>query len=386
MLVTAALEWPRQRSGTAAVRLALPPGASISSLAASEPIRAHMSGPSPLQYAPQASLLHIAPATAGAWSDASAISIRLRYMVSALDKNSGRTTEWEVNRISPAWAELGLYTPWFPLAVDLRKFTYVARVEVAGDYDVSGSGEITRTGSGWELRSRVPDLDCVILAAPVLHRLAGHVAEVVYAEAEHASTAETALADCEWLWRFFNAWLGAPADGHAPCLIIAPRSRGGGYARRGLVVVTPASLANQGQGLRYLGHEMAHLWWHAADTTTWEDWLNESFAEYCAVVAVRERLGDAAAAALLAAKRDAVATSLPPIRGLARTDRSAHSVLYDKGSLLLTDLAALVGSEKMTAILRAAHASIRTTADFLDLVGEVADRNAMRWLATQLER
>jgi len=45
--------------------------------------------------------------------------------------------------------------------------------------------------------------------------------------------------------------------------------------------------------------EFSHLWWSNAPTDTWEDWLNEGFAEYGAPRAVRQRIGKAAFQSLI---------------------------------------------------------------------------------------
>ncbi|MDT8401169.1 MAG: hypothetical protein RQ743_05700 [Bacteroidales bacterium] len=42
---------------------------------------------------------------------------------------------------------------------------------------------------------------------------------------------------------------------------------------------------------RYPAHEISRLWWLRADANTWEDWLNEGFAEYTALVVLRELYG-----------------------------------------------------------------------------------------------
>jgi hypothetical protein len=37
-----------------------------------------------------------------------------------------------------------------------------------------------------------------------------------------------------------------------------------------------------------LTHEVAHFWWSGAPSVTWENWLNEAFAEYSALMYVRK--------------------------------------------------------------------------------------------------
>jgi hypothetical protein len=55
-------------------------------------------------------------------------------------------------------------------------------------------------------------------------------------------------------------------------IIQSPREKGGGYARRGLIVLGGLNDRQyvdlrEAYG-RYLGHEIAHLWWWKAETSS----------------------------------------------------------------------------------------------------------------------
>lgn len=167
-------------------------------------------------------------------------------------------------------------------------------------------------------------------------------------------------------------------------MVIAPRTKGGGYARRNIVVLTPDGLENPSVAFRWIAHELAHLWWQRADATCWEDWLNESFAEFSSVVAVRRRFGESQADDLLNA-RQAKLQGLPPIVGLPREHEQAHAVLYAKGCVLLHRLEQAIGREAMMRLLRRMNdLKVYTTEGFLESLAatggeEVAGRFA-GWL------
>jgi aminopeptidase N len=151
------------------------------------------------------------------------------------------------------------------------------------------------------------------------------------------------------------------------------------------VVLTPDGLEDPVRAFRWIAHELAHLWWCRADVRTWEDWLNESLAEYSALLAVRERFGDAAADGLLARKQ-ADMPGLPPVRGLPRDHEQAHAVLYGKGCVLLHELAESVGTETFGRLLRqATETALSSTDEFLELLASLAGREAAGRFGRSLE-
>jgi len=382
-LVAATIDWPLQPCDRRHLTLALHSSAAIETLRGDLPMRWTVAAPSPVQFAPDAVQLAIEP-DAGEWWSAASVRLTMRYSITAQPDSAGYLTAWQVNRISPEWTELGLYTPWFPLAADLREFTYRVRVTSDDGGRCLSAGAMRPIPDGWQVQSLQPDRDCVLISAPDLRIIDGACADVIYASDDHRPLAELALADCEWLLVDYATRFGSLTDTTKLRLVIAPRSKGGGYARHGLVVVTPDGLGDRNLALRWLAHETAHLWWRNADTTTWEDWLNESFAEYCAVTALRRRLGEAIAGALLAAKHERI-VGLPPIRGLARNDAHAQPVLYDKGCLVLTGLAGRIGDRAMAELLRRAwQEQVRSTDALLSLLDQIAGKAASEWLSSQL--
>lgn len=64
---------------------------------------------------------------------------------------------------------------------------------------------------------------------------------------------------------------------------------GGGYFRNELVVIGKAYIAEDKDEIRdgtisFLGHELGHNWFAGANTSSWEDWLNETGAEWAALL------------------------------------------------------------------------------------------------------
>lgn len=72
------------------------------------------------------------------------------------------------------------------------------------------------------------------------------------------------------------------------------------YSRKGLVVMDYMDSPDSGNSdwitddslAHLLAHEMAHNWFSGADTNTWEDWLNETGAEWAAMLYMLNSGGD----------------------------------------------------------------------------------------------
>ncbi|MFO8059674.1 MAG: hypothetical protein R6U70_03330, partial [Bacillota bacterium] len=226
---------------------------------------------------------------------------------------SGRigVTEWRSNRITAEWVELGLYSPWFPLMMegpDPLPLDYDLEVTVEGGYQLAGAVE--RTARGWRLVSERTGQDALLLAAPEFHRLSrtdGNVAvEVQLTRRDDLAAAGELAQGAVELLGFYRDWFHDDG-GREVTAVIAPRRIGGGYVRGPLMVLSVDVL--EGMQTRELGifkwlaHEIAHLWWNRAPSGSWEDWLNESIAEYCALRAVAAHHSEEGFVKLMSEKR-----------------------------------------------------------------------------------
>jgi aminopeptidase N len=138
--------------------------------------------------------------------------------------------------------------------------------------------------------------------------------------------------------------------------------------------------------LRYLAHEAAHMWWRRAPATTWEDWLNESFAEYSALLTIRDVVGEDEFQARIALKREQ-SEGTHPIWGLDRNDHSSDErsreirrTLYNKGPTLLDELAERVGRERfLTWCRELVRRDVDSTVELLDGLAEQEGEATSLW-------
>lgn len=316
---------------------------------------------------------------------------------------SGSLTDWPVespNVVTPEWVEMGLYLPWFPVQYDRgpSDLTFTLKVTAPAGYQVASFGRPAFQDGAWFFNWPHPTNDIVVAAGPTLESLEfsstpNHVIlnASTFSQATAAHLGEDLLGSLER----FAGWFG-PTRPSDFTLIESPRALGGGYARRGLVVLgglTDQDYTAQREAyLRYLAHEAAHAWWWQAPARTWEDWLNESFAEYAALMAVRERFGTETFERFLERKRER-AKETGPLWEFNRAggetiekQTAVERMLYDKGPLLLHELDERLGNTRFLELCRAMlWSGVTTTAHFLDLLEEVEDAPTRGWMEGRLK-
>jgi aminopeptidase N len=99
--------------------------------------------------------------------------------------------------------------------------------------------------------------------------------------------------------------------------------------------------------LKGSAHESGHFWWNFGAGQG--DWINESFAEYFALLAVKEINGDQAFASELVRCREAVKElpdDAPAISEVPfNNDGNGYTIRYQKGALMLDHLRQVLGDE-----------------------------------------
>lgn len=280
-------------------------------------------------------------------------------------------------RISPQWTEIGLYHPWFPFSMDqIKLFTYDLRIEAGPGYEAFGFGKVSQEQDYTIIQSSAPTTDIVVGLSEDIHLYTsahGSSRISVYHQSLSERLVKDISADILHILDRYNTWFGKN-EMHVT-LIESPRETGGGYARNGGLVLTgldSESYHRDPEGFaRYSGHELAHLWWFKADPASWQDWLNESFAEYSALLLLRTSYGNKAFEKRIADKQ-AIMAGTPPVWGFNRAEadhRVIEKVLYNKGPVLLYELEKEIGYEPFLALCRAMIVNdIKTTSALLMLI------------------
>jgi len=370
--------------GDKKIQLLVNRGLVITGVHASVPILGfhhQKSGPGPYQYAPQATELNIPLA-----KPASGAPVQLRIVV----EGKVEPDQWGVIQVSPRWVELeAVYSGWFPFSPGRGRFDLILRVHAPEGWIVAGTGAPQLEKNTWTAKKENVG-DVVVLASPRLKKMPVGKGLALWHVDLPSGIPELIISDTERVRKILSQWFGPVSDGHVD-LVFPPRKDGGGFARPGLVLmVYDAGFYNQDKAtplfIRYLAHEVSHLWWLQAPTTSWQDWLNESFAEFTALMILRKQFGERAFLDKIQAYRQASART-PPIKGIPRNHKLAFKALYRKGPVILADLEASIGRKAFMAFLRALiEQKTKNTAECLEILEKTVSTSARRQLESALSQ
>ena len=285
------------------------------------------------------------------------------------------------------WIEMGYYAAWYPVHEGSRNFISEVRISINKDYKINGSGLVTRMNNYWQMDQPWETFDILIVASKDLKTKKmeqGNIrVETAYATFPETDIDSLIITFSDVL-EFFTTRFGGQSGEVYLKFIIDPTEGLGAYGRKNLIRIKASKFSNYFK--RGIAHELSHSWWQKADKKTWQDWLNESFAEYSMLLYMRERIGrDLYNETIETYKKDA--RKMPPIWGIERTSKDAYTTLYEKGSLLLIALEQKLGKEQMSAFLRLIiDKSINNTADYLKILEESSSKEIKDWFEDQLKK
>ena len=296
------------------------------------------------------------------------------------------------NTVSSNWVEMGLYYPWFPYSESIKHFTYKLNIHIDSSYTTFGLGKSYAQNATQIMECTFPTNDMVLCASKDVITESwkkGKNRLNLYYHTLHDSMVGKLQSDLSAIVSQLSNYFGE--EDRTLNVILSKRERGGGYGRIGGMFLGGFKTekyytSNEGYH-RYFAHEISHMWWHKADANTWEDWLNEGFAEYTALMVVRDLFGDASFAKRIQAKQEAIANT-PPIWGFARSDnstkeamRNAELLLYSKGPVLLYELENKIGRKPFLSFCNQLISNkMDNTKDFLSLLSSTVGEETSKWM------
>ena len=308
-------------------------------------------------------------------------------------KYSGRITEWNewsASVIGEEWTEMGLYFPWYPYNPGYTPFTYDVEVVHSGEYRTFMMGNETKDDYYAIYRTASPTNDMVLCMSKNLkikrkemHRNSFKLAYTSLSE----ELTDTLVSDIEALLDLFNSWF--PPGNNQVCIAESMRETGGGYARIGGIYLPGFTEADYYESRksysRYLAHEVSHLWWYRANTNTWEDWLNEGFAEYSALMVLRELYGQEYFEEWIS-RKELSSSGKDPVWHYDRNGKDAHAVLYDKAPLLLYELEGRIGPDSLKQLMwDMLVKKVSNTDEFLAILEALEGEITAEWFLGKLK-
>lgn len=291
----------------------------------------------------------------------------------------------DINAVTPERVELSVDGFWLPLDATFRGFlTADLTVDVGAPWQGVANGTVERLSTGVRIRNDEPSLDIAFTLAPAFRtrRQDGFTLHDLRDSDEGTDRLVEAAAFC---FAYLNPLYGSRDPLPEAHFVIHRRSESA-YNRRSYITLTDISDTDPESLTQFLCHELAHHWSVGADFMTVENWLNESFAEYAGVMALRDRFGEDAFLARMARFRAQVADEdLPPIWVPGATERGPYLVNYRAGPLALWHLETRIGRPRFrTFMIRYMTDGIDTTPDLLDMLEVVAGAQDRDWFHERL--
>lgn len=306
---------------------------------------------------------------------------------------SGKITEWpewSASVIGEEWTELGLYLPWYPYNKRYLPFTYNVDVNAGPGYKTFVTGRESTKGNYTSYVSSGPTNDIIICASRDMKIISKNIDRYNFTLAHTTLSGlliDSMTNDIVDILTLYNKWF--PEGNNTVSLVESMRENGGAYARMGGMYLTGLDqkeyFDHRKPYIRYLGHEISHLWWHRADATSWEDWLNEGFAEYSALMVLRDLYGQDYFEERISVKRKE-SEDTDPVWHYDRNGEDAYTILYSKAPLLLNDLEKRIGKDAFIELLRTmTETKVSSTAEFLPVLENLQGKTVKEWFLSLLK-
>jgi hypothetical protein len=275
--------------------------------------------------------------------------------------------------------ELGLDNFWYPAHKNTSEYIFLYRLLIKTDqpnFQFVSNGRHEKKAGGWLVRSRVPDFDIDLVLGEGLKvntLKQGHYDLRIVSKSMPDDASAALLAGMKEILEFYNSTFGSLDQQREVTGVFRPFLEPQfGYFRKGYFVLPQT--ANVRDLLFPISHELSHYWWLKAGQQ--HAWLNESFAEYSAMLFLRKQQGVDAFLKLLEDKRKN-SLNFPAIYGFDRTKnrQAAAGVFYRKGVVKMSELEKELGEEKFMNFLReVAKAKVSDTDTLIETLVRISSR------------
>lgn len=272
---------------------------------------------------------------------------------------SGKINGWH-NIITDNIIELNRYGVWFPCELSCGVNTS-AEISGCGEYFLV-KGEFD--GSLWRYSADEWDMNLILYRKSVLKTVSGKHISIYYADNSLDGAAEFSRNVFEDVLDYYTKELfNKDYDKHTEMACLYPAlTSGGAYKRDGLIVcISPGT--DEKEAITVNAHELAHEWCTGADVGSWEDWLNETTAEWSMLLYCLDRDKTDIFNAMTE-EHLAKAPEFPPIK---TEDGSRPEGVHTKGTALFYELYKAFGAETIKSVIRIfVGLDVKTTERLLD--------------------
>lgn len=289
----------------------------------------------------------------------------------------GKINGWH-NIITDNIIELNRYGVWFPceLSCGVNISAEISGCEeyflVKGEFD----------GGLWRYSADEWDMNIILYRKSVLKTVSGKHISIYYADNSLDGDAEFSRNVFEDVLEYYTKELfNRDYVKHTEMACLYPAlTSGGAYKRDGLIVcISPGTDEKEAIGVN--AHELAHEWCTGADVGSWEDWLNETTAEWSMLLYCLDRNKTEIFEAMTA-EHLAKASEFPPIK---TADGSRPEGVHTKGTAMFYELYKAFGKETIKSVIRIfVDLDVKTTEKLLEKMAALGLNEAADFLDKKL--
>lgn len=300
------------------------------------------------------------------------------------------------NTVTKEWTEIGFDLPWYPYNKRHGEFTFDLQVNCTNGYIVGASGQFINNDTAYDFKSENPVNDITVIISKKLKEINTEGKDFnisLYYSDISDSAAKDINNNLNWIMRELTNRFGE--DGGKNLTVLqSMRDIGGSYSNLGMISLSQLydSTYND-NSIKYfmrLSHGAAKLWWWQA-AHDWNDWMNEGFAEFSALLLVKEKFGENIFRKILIEKEDSLA-GLPPVWMFNREHlydkklfTDANKIMNVKIPVLLFHLYKKIGSENFYKLCREMITNdVSSTIIFLRLLEQREGRVTTEWFEDRL--
>lgn len=179
---------------------------------------------------------------------------------------------------------------------------------------------------------------------------------------------------------YFTELLGIENSFNGTFDIVISTADEGGYFRKGLIVLS--DLPSEKIAIdAFLAHECGHIWATGANINSWEDWLNETFAEILSLCFIKKQYGTEAYMNRVNMIRE-IAEKAPPIKS---ENGERPEGVHFKGAYLMYRLSERFGEDKLIEVIKLfVKSSQKTTENMLSQIKEKIGQDIAKFIEYNL--
>lgn len=264
-------------------------------------------------------------------------------------KYSGNTPSGWNNTITKDIVSLSWYSVWYPQKTSIEIERDKVNVLQGGEYFLV-KGIFHEQQNTWEYGGKGFDpYNIMLFRKEKLKVVSNQYMNIYFVDETIRKQAENSQQIYRDFIAFYNDNLFSKRE--IPVMDIACTSPAfeheGGYLRKDLIWCTFLDDSEIGASW-FLGHEIAHIWCAGANTNSWEDWLNETTAEWSVLLFALHQGNKELFDYSMNQKLERV-HELPCIK---TDDGSRPDGVHDKGTVLFYEMYKIYGLEAVQNVVR----------------------------------